>query len=101
MEFYEKVEGLARAIGVTTSTVKKYYGASKVNFDTIIKDLHLKPIFNGSIDDLQIDYKTFGIKDFMVTLQNYHNNCLKLDKKISSELSQIFAHLKDIASQVI
>ncbi|GAB1779642.1 hypothetical protein PMEGAS67_51190 [Priestia megaterium] len=25
MEFYEKVEGLARAIGVTTSTVKKYY----------------------------------------------------------------------------
>lgn len=25
MEFYEKVDGLARAIGVTTSTAKKYY----------------------------------------------------------------------------
>ncbi len=82
------------------SVVKDYYKSSKVNFDIIIKNICLLPIFTGNINNLRSDYKTLSVNNYTVCnatnlrfTEEYLKNLKQLDKqinKIQNELITIY-----------
>ncbi len=45
-------------------TIKGYYKSSKINVDTLIKDIGLTPKFIGSICEIRNNYKVFALNNF-------------------------------------
>lgn len=80
--------------------LKDYYG-SKVNFDIIIKDLSLIPMFIGNLNNLGNDYGRLkyhvSYQRQCVLLKEYMKKSIILDNKIWDAQSELFEiHAKQI-----
>lgn len=82
-------------------SVKEYYGTSKINFDEIINDIKLEPIFTSSINKLMNDYKTISIINFkkddgiiINKLNNFLLHEMEIEKKIQKEYCKFYKSAK-------
>ncbi len=71
--------------------VKDYYKSSKVNFDMIVKNICLLPVFTGNINNLKVDYKKLSINNLTLCnatnvkiAETYLQNLNQLDKQINA-----------------
>lgn len=74
--------------------VKEYYMANKINFDTIIKDIKLDPIFLGDVMNLKENYKVissnkFNKENHISQLEKFLSNYKKLERDIIKEYKKI------------
>jgi len=77
--------------------IKEYYGINKINFDTIANDIKLEPMFVGSIDELEDDYKKMSIINFkkdngiiidkLIRFLSYE---MEIEKKIQKEYIRFY-----------
>lgn len=69
--------------------VKEYYETNKINFDTVIKDIKLEPIFTGNLMDLKKDYKILSLgiskETHIRILEKFLVNYKKIEKNIIKE----------------
>lgn len=78
-------------------TIKAYYKTSKVDFDTLIKDIKLKPKYIGSINELCNNYKIFALTNFkkdngkiICDLENFLKNAIIIEKQINREYNKFY-----------
>lgn len=81
--------------------IKEYYNSSKVNFDDLIKDIKIKPIFKGSINGLSQDYKVLSLTNFkkdeekiITELEKFLVNEIKIEKQIMREYNKFYKMAK-------
>lgn len=81
------------------SVVKNFYGSQKVNFDTIIKDISLEPVFIGNINNLKDDYKKLSVSKFELCNKQYIDyikSYTKLNKKLNTQITNIMVDIYGI-----
>ena len=75
--------------------VKEYYENKKANFDTIIKDINLKPKYIGQVN--KSDFKALSINNFVIDkqkiikmLEDFMIKYKKLERQIQKEYKRAF-----------
>jgi hypothetical protein len=78
------------------NSIKKYYDTNIIDFDILIRDINIKPVFVGSIDNLEEDYKKLSIINYKYDHQQIINNLKNMvkyqnnmEKKIVSEYKKL------------
>lgn len=74
--------------------IKEYYNSKEINFDRLIKELFIKPFFEGNLDNIENDYAKLSYinytkKDIIETrfntIMHYYHVNKKLDQKFDEE----------------
>lgn len=84
--------------------IKEFYKTSKINFDTIKKDICIIPIFVGNINNLRNDFKKLSINNFNISLKKniiHTKNYLTRTKELNDEISKVQNELFNIYKQKI
>lgn len=77
------------------NSIKEYYEKKQINIDHLVKELQLKPILEGNLNNLDTDYKKLSYINYNKNMiyemkynciMDYHKLNLKIDKKIEKEL---------------
>lgn len=81
-------------------SIKKYYGNSKINFDSFIKIMNLKPIYSGSLYNIKTDFGVlahnlieYNYKKFVDVLDNFIKHDINIEKQIMKEYNKIYSDL--------
>ena len=79
--------------------VKEYYKNKKVIFDTIIKDIKLKPKYSGNVNELTNDFKILSVNKIIIdkeknieNLENFLSAYASLEKQIQREYKRLTNH---------
>lgn len=84
--------------------IKEFYGTSKINFDTVKKDICLLPVFIGNINNLKNDFKKLSVYNFNTPNRRnvmYMELCLKKEREIEKKITDTQNELFDIYSKQI
>lgn len=72
--------------------IKSHYQTSKINFDILVNDIKLEPIFVGDINNLKKDFKKLSIDKIKInklkiieSLTKFINNSNEIENKIQKE----------------
>lgn len=79
-----------------TDQVKEYYDNKKIDIDTVIKDLSLKPKFCGDVNDLLEDMKVLSVNKVIINkeknirvLEDFMKQYQSLEKQVQNEYRKL------------
>jgi len=84
--------------------IKEFYKTSKINFDTIKKDICLLPTFVGNINNLINDFKKLSVNNFNLSYKKnmlYVTSYLKKARELENEILKAQNELFDIYNKQI
>lgn len=79
--------------------VKNFYGSQKINFDNVIKDISLEPVFIGNINNLKNDYKKMSVSKFELCNKQYIDyikSYTKLTKQLNTQINNTLREIYGI-----
>lgn len=83
-------------------SIKKYYESSKINFDSFIKIMNLKPIYSGSLYEIKANFGRlahdlieYNYGKFIDILDNFIKHDINIEKQIIKEYKKICSDLCD------
>ncbi len=84
--------------------VKEFYRSNKVNFDTVVQDIKLQPVFSGDISDLESNFKILGLNRFkdnrehqINLLETFLSNYRILEREIQKEYKKLIKKPSKVA----
>ena len=77
--------------------LKQFYQTNKIDFDILVKDLNLEPIFIGNINNLCHDYKILSKNNYVIDknqiinkLQKYTTHCKHLEFELQHKYNLFY-----------